>query len=185
MNRQTVGAISTELQKNQSGSFNPQEIQKATEQEYLDNLIWAVQHARKKIDCSSIPGHQECLKREAFDGDFYVTALLKKEKLLENVLRNYFIPTISCPTPFYDQSVYKYHHAKEEIEFLWVIPDKQTCEVFKENKNIIVLQEQGLLQFVLSYYDGTLFRLMKKLNGETEYAGNALEGKELWQSQRV
>jgi hypothetical protein len=55
-------------------------------------------------------------------------------KLLDNVLRNYFIPTRACPTPHFDQTVYRYDHHKEAIEFLWVIPDQETCEIFRENK---------------------------------------------------
>ena len=181
MSHETVGKIATDLQKSTPLAIDPREVQRATEQEYLDNLVWCVKHAKKQIDCSSIDGHDACKDRPAMDGSFYIAALIKKEKLLENVLRNYFIPTIACPTPHFDQTVYRYNHEKEDIEFLWVVPDQETCEIFRENKNIIVPAERGLLQFVLDYYNGNLFKLAKKLNGETQFAGDALEGKELWQ----
>ena len=109
------------------------------------------------------------------DGDFYIACLLKKEKLLQNVLRNYFVPTLACPTPHFDQTVYKFNANKEDLQFLWVVPDQETCEVFLENKEKIVPEEQALLKYVLEYYDGTLFNMAKKLNGESQFAGSALE----------
>ena len=57
-----------------------------------------------------------------FKGDFYIHVETKKEKLLENVLRNYFIPRETCPTPNYDQSVFTDHREKGEIQFFWTIP---------------------------------------------------------------
>lgn len=177
MSEKTLGAISSELLQKTPDSLDPREIQKATEKEYLDNLIWAIEHAQKKVDCSSLTGHEICKDRSAMTEDFYIVAILKKERLLENVLRNYFIPTLSCPTPHFDQTVYKYDYKKESLEFLWVVPDQETCEIFRENKDKIVPEEQGLLNFVLKYYDGTLFNMAKKLNGESAHAGVELQGK--------
>lgn len=175
MSKKTVGAIASQLRNSDHGSINPQEIQKAQEKEYLDNLVWCVKHARKEVDCSAIKGHDICKDRVAMEKDFYIAALLKKERLLENVLRNYFVPTISCPTPHFDQTVYKYSDHKGDVEFLWVIPDQETCEILRDNANIVVPAEQQLLQFVLRYYNGDLFRLAKKLNGESQFAGSMLE----------
>lgn len=174
MTKKTVGSIASEL-LSQSNTQDVIETQRATEQEYLDNLIWAVKHAQKKIDCSSIEGHKECASRIAFEKDFFIVVLLKKEKLLENVLRNYFITTLACPTPHFDQTVYRYDHKKEDVEFIWVVPDKETCEILSSNATIIVPEERQLLRMVLDYYDGTLFRIAKKFNGEHMAPGVALE----------
>ena len=174
MNKQTVGKIASDLMLKTPESSDPIEIQRATEREYLENLEWCVKHALKKVDCSSITNHDECKKRVAIDGDFYIAALLKKEKLLQNVLRNYFVATKSCPTPTFDQTIYKYNSKKEAIEFLWVVPDQETALTLKENKQIVVPAERSLLQFVLDYYDGNLHRICKKLNGETMDAGSML-----------
>lgn len=176
MKRETVGSSSIKAATSGQTCLDPREIQRATEKEYLDNLVWAVNHARKEVDCSSIDGHDYCQQREAFKGNFYIAALLKKEKLLDNVLRNYFIPTIDCPTPYYDQTIYRYNDKKGDIEFLWVIPDKETCEIFIENRNIIVPSERGLLEFILDFYSGKLLQIAKNLNGETGFAGGALKG---------
>ena len=175
--KQTVGSIASDLlSKHDYSKLNPQEIQRAQEKEYLDNLIWAVKHAQKKVDCSTIKDHDQCKDRASLDGDFFITAILKKEKLLENVLRNYFIPTKVCPTPTYDQTVYKYDSRKEDIEFIWVVPDRETCLTFKENITQIVPEERGLLKFILEFYDGTLYRKAKEFNGEQMILGGSLKG---------
>lgn len=171
----TLGQISSDLLMKVPDSMDPIEIQRATEKEYIDNLIWAVEHAQKKVDCSTIKGHDECKDRAAMDGSFFIAAIIKKEKLLSNVIRNYFIPTYDCPTPTYDQTIYRYNHKKEDIEFIWAIPDKETCLTLQENKDIVVPEERQLLQYVLDFYDGTLYRMMKKFNGESKHAGNLLE----------
>lgn len=180
-NRATVGKIASDLLVKEQNhatkeAANAIDIQRATEQEYLDNLVWAVKHALKQVDCSAIKGHEICASRPALTGDFYIVCLLKRERLLENVLRNYFIATTVCPTPTNDQTVYRYNSAKEDIEFLWVVPDDETCKIFMANKNKIVPEEQGLLKFIMDYYDGTLLQFAKKLNGETTSPGVLLEG---------
>jgi len=178
----TVGKIATDLLQSEAPRLvNPQEIQRAQEKEYLDNLVWCVSHARKEVDCSTIENHESCKDRTALEGDFFIAALIKKEKLLENVIRNYFVPTKACPTPTYDQTLYRYNSKKGSIEYLWTVPDRETCLTFAENKDKIVPAEQGLLKFVLEFYDGTLYRLCKKFNGEAQYAGGSLIGKEEWQ----
>jgi hypothetical protein len=174
--KKTVGSVASELLTKHDQPLSSIDVQKAQEKEYLDNLIWAALHAQKKVECLNIEGHDQCKDRVALEGDFFVSVLLKKEKLLENVLRNYFVPTKTCPTPCYDQTVYRFDENKQELEFLWVVPDRETCLTFKENKNIIAPQEQGLLKFVLEFYDGTLYKMCKKYNGEKMAAGVALEG---------
>lgn len=172
----TVGAIASELLSKANEKIDPREIQRAQEKEYLDNLVWAVKHAQKKIDCSTIKDHESCATREAIDGSFFIAAILKKEKLLENVLRNYFIPTRVCPTPTYDQTVFRYNAQKEDIEYIWTIPDRETCLTFKENITKIVPEEQALLKNILDFYSGALYRKAKEFNGEKMQIGGVLEG---------
>ena len=102
------------------------------------------------------------------DTDFYVVVNTKKERLMDNVIRNYFYHRKSCPTPEWDQVVYKYKYSSGELEFMWVVPSMHTCKMFKENLLSIDKKEKELLQFVLDYEDGTLFRLAKKENGERD-----------------
>lgn len=173
--KSTTGKIASELLSKRDQNFNPQEIQRAQEQEYLQNLEWAVNHAKKMVDCSTLPGHDSCKDRVSFEGSFFISVILKKEKLLENVLRNYFIPTKVCPTPSYDQTLYRYDDVKGSIEFIWVVPDRETALTFKENIAVIAPEERGLLKHIIDFYDGTLFRKMKSFNGESMNLGGSLE----------
>ena len=101
-------------------------------------------------------------------GDFYIVVTTKKERLMSNVLRNYFFGRFSCPTPEYDQTVYKYHRKDDQIEFLWVVPCKETCEVMKSDPLGVPQEEKELLKFVLDFEDGSLLRLSKGFNGEKQ-----------------
>ena|SRR5271165_3648921 len=151
MNRKkkTVGAQALDLMQKEPESRDPIELQREMQAEYVDELL----------DCAETYA-KKCI------GDFYIVVITKNEKLLPNVFRNFFLPRISCPTPDYDQSVYKYHHEHQMIEFIWTIPSKEACIHLRDNALIVDKSEHGLLQFVLWFEDGTLYRLAKRLNKE-------------------
>lgn len=162
--RETVGKVSQLLSQKQPDTQDPIELQQEMQKDYISNLFFAVQHATKRIDCSSL--HKECDIKEPRQGDFYILVITKKERLLENVIRNYFFTRDACPTPDYDQAVYKYHADTQDIEFIWIIPSKDTCLLFVENALQIIPEEKPLLQFILDFKDGTLMKKAKILNGE-------------------
>lgn len=148
--RETVGKISTDLLRSGDGyQVNPQEIQREVHKDYIDNLIQCYD-AHKNI----------------FPNDFFIVVITKRERLMENVLRNYFLARQSCPTTDYDQAVYRYNKKDNELEFLWVIPSKDSCEHLRDNALVVAPEERDLLRFVLEFYDGTLNEIVKKLNGE-------------------
>lgn len=149
--RKTVGALSQELLQKQFDTRDPIELQREMQQEYIDNLIVCVQK-----------------NREHCKGDFYVVVITKKEPLMPNVLRNYFFSRTSCPTPDYDQTVYRYKSAAEEIEYIWCIPDRETCFIFLENKDKVIFEETELLKTIIDFNDGSLYNTAKKLNNEQE-----------------
>lgn len=149
--RKTVGAFSQELLQKQFDTRDPIELQREMQQEYIDNLVVCVE---KNIN--------------QFKGDFFVVVITKKEPLMPNVLRNYFFTRTSCPTPDYDQTVYKYTYETQELEYLWCVPDRETCFVFLENKDKVIFEETELLDTIIDFNDGSLFRMAKKLNNEQE-----------------
>lgn len=118
----------------------------------------------------------ECVDRykKEFKGNFYIVVLTKKERLLQNVIRNYFFARLSCPTPDYDQAVYRYNKADGTIDFLWVLPAKDVCEFIKINALVIDPEETLLRDFVVDFYDGNLLKICKKLNAETENTGQLI-----------
>jgi hypothetical protein len=69
--------------------------------------------------------------KQVFTGDFFVVILFKNEHVFDEVHRSMFFPRKSCPTPTYSQTVYKYHSNIDALEFLWVIPDKDTCHFYQ------------------------------------------------------
>src|SRR5258708_21356759 len=147
--RETVGKIASDLMQKTPESLDPIEIERSMQEKYIDNLISSVEAGKKK-----------------YIGSFFVAVLLKNERLFPNIFRNYFIPRKTCPTPNYDQSVYRYNAEAEAIEYIWTIPDRVTCYTFKYNMKIIVPEERQLLELILKFQDGSLRRLAKKFNKE-------------------
>ena len=108
--------------------------------------------------------------KSKFNEDFYVIVLTKKERLMENVIRNYFLTRSTCPTPEWDQAVYRYTVPTDSLKFLWVIPSKDACAYLKDQALSIDKEERPLLNFVLAFEDDSLFRMAKTMNGEEDFS---------------
>ncbi len=145
----TAGKIATDLMQKGMEQVNPIEYQREIHKQYEKEIYTCVENGIKK-----------------YDGDFFIVVLYKRERALLNVYRAYYFPRQSCPTPSYDQIVYKYHRKDRLIELLWVMPDLETATVFQNHALEVSPEEQGLLHFVLDFYDGTLDKLAQKLNNE-------------------
>ena len=145
----TVGAVSAELLQKTPDTLSPIENMQEQLTDWDKNIFECLDNARKQ-----------------YPGDFFIMVITKKEPLLKNVLRNYFIARQTCPTPGYDQAVYKYDHENQAVNFLWVVPSKDTVATLFFNKDRVVPEEWGLLQHVLNFMDGTLDKRCMKLNGE-------------------
>lgn len=149
--RETVGALSTRLLMSKPQTQDPIEIERSRQESFINCMLDFIEKERKK-----------------YHHDFYIEVQLRKEPLMPNVFRNQFYSRKSCPTPNYDQSVWKYHYIAEDLEFLWTVPDRQTCHTLVGHVLEVPDNEKELLNFVLDFQDGTLFRKMKKLNGEQD-----------------
>ena len=149
MSKDTVGKISSELMQKEPESRDPIEIQRATEQEYIQHL-------------------NECLERgkKTYPDNFFIVVITKNERLMKNVFRNYFFCRLSCPTPDYDQTVYRYLAKEGVLEYLWTIPCRDASMHLKDNALNVSKEEKPILDMVLDFADGTLYRLAKKLNNE-------------------
>ena len=147
--KETVGKLSSDLLLKDVDTRDPIELQRVMHKDYEKNLYEAIENGKK-----------------SYPRDFFVVVITKKEKLMPNVLRNYFFTRETCPTPEYDQTVYHYHREGDVIEFLWVLPSKDTCVLFKNNVLQIAPEEKWLLEFILKDSAGELLELSKKLNGE-------------------
>jgi hypothetical protein len=149
MTRETVGKVAHDLLLKQPDTDSPIEQMRESLTEYEQNLLERVEDGKKK-----------------YISDFFVVVITKRERLMTNVMRNYFFHRISCPTPQWDQAVYSYSIKDDELEFLWVIPSRDACEHLRNNALYVHPDERELLGFVLDFYDGTLDKLAKSMNGE-------------------
>lgn len=147
--RETVGALSSRLLLSEPDTRDPREIEASRQKAYIDCMLDFIEKERMK-----------------YQHDFYIEVQIRKEKLMPNVFRNQFFSKKACPTPTWDQNLYKYHYLADELEYLWTVPDKQTCQIMHANALDVPESERTLLNFVLDFHDGTLFKRMKKLNGE-------------------
>lgn len=147
--RETVGKVSRDLSLKEPATRSPIEQMRESLTDYDKNV-------------------HECIDRgkKALPGDFFVEVTTKQEPLMPNVIRNYFSYRNSCSTPNYDQAMYKYTLKNDQITFLWVIPSRGICHLLLENRLQVPPEEYGLLEFVLRFESGDLFRVCKTLNGE-------------------
>lgn len=149
MTKKTVGQAAVDLTRKDPITRDPIAIEREAHKEYEKNVMMCLENSKNK-----------------YRGDFYIVVLTKKEKKLQNVIRNIYFSRGSCPTPHYDQTVYKYARENDQLQFCWVLPSKDTCELFKDNVARIDPLEYELLENVLNLYDGTLHELAQTLNGE-------------------
>lgn len=64
------------------------------------------------------------------DTHFYVCVQTKRERLLQNVIRNLFYSRKTRPIPDYDLALYYYDPKDEKLTFVWCVPDKDTVKYF-------------------------------------------------------
>jgi hypothetical protein len=151
--RKTVGQIVSELLINESTETSfptPAEANEEKFRKFEQALLLCIERGKK-----------------LFDGDFYIDVASKKERSLQGkAYRDYFIPKGACPTPQYDQTVYRYYRNDDRVEFLWVIPAKDICGFIIENALILPDEQAQLRDFVLKFTSGELDQLAMKLNGE-------------------
>ena len=148
--RKTAGQISLELSQKKPESITYEEQAARNMKNYEDNVLLCVEKGK-----------------EVHKDDFYVVVINKFEPLLRNISRNYFAHLVDCPTPDYDQTVFKYHKKDDHLEFLWTIPTRVICLYLKENALILESDlDKESLKHVLNFSDGTYYTLCKKLNNE-------------------
>jgi len=117
-------------------------------------------------------GYMDTLKDTAIKGKkkytntFYVVVLTKREKLIAKTMRNYFYARQSCPTPGYEQAVYKFNSKDESLSFLWMVPTKEMCNQMYEQRFCMDLINDPLLPYVVEFIEGGLYRQALTLNGE-------------------
>ena len=126
---------------------------------------------RKRMEPSVMKDVQDCaLKAKDHIGyinkDFYVVLIITTDRILRQP-KFMKIARKSCPTPVYKQSVWKYRHLVNDLEFLWSIPSKELYYHILRNKYQFLndRETQKLAQFVILMETGDLLKWVKKENG--------------------
>lgn len=150
MGKDTVGKLSSELlQHDTYGDISSGDQMREQLREYEDNIAATITAGKS-----------------SFSSDFFVVVITKRERLMPNVIRNYFFSRLSCPSPDYDQTVYHYHQKDDHLEFLWVVPAPVAVKDMLKHRHDLDMSFYGLLKFVLEFLDGTLEAKARTLNGE-------------------
>ena len=103
--RKSIGELSTELASKTPDTLDPIELQQEIQGDsYEEQFLEAVSRGMDK-----------------YFRDFYIVTVNQRFRLFSNVCRTYFIDRLSCPTPDFDQNVYRITRRSGEINFLWAI----------------------------------------------------------------
>jgi hypothetical protein len=146
----TVGELSGQVSQVDMGKQNVIELAREMLTDFDKNVYQSLDTALKQYP----------------NRDIYLVVLHKRERLLPNVIRNFFSFRLSAPTPTPEQTVFKYDHKKQEIEFLWSIPDDETCRIYYNNRSMVDPSDYDILQMVIDFRDGKLYEKALQLNGE-------------------
>jgi hypothetical protein len=136
--RKTVGALANEL------LVRPDEKQG----------VW---DTMKEMTKKFLPEIETCINRHKdWTEPFYVVVINKRERLMVNVIRQYFLARRTLPTPDLDQSVFKYTPSSGELRYLWTVPDKATVEYLASKVGDIPSDERQLQNFCKFFKTGQL-----------------------------
>lgn len=112
---------------------------------------------------------QDSAKKDYFlNRDFYIVLVPTNTRDTQMLPMDLPFVRRSCPSPGYNQNVWKYHHKTGTLEFLWSIPRKAIYYWLYNNRykymNDPVLKSRTV--FVVSMESGKLLEWVKKENGE-------------------
>ncbi len=165
--RKTVGEEAYKRQENPDTKQGIIDTQREMDKEYFGEIEKCIQNHKH------------------WDQPFYIVVLCKKEQLMENVIRRYFIGRMSMPTPQWDQTLWRYDPKSGDLRFVWVLPDQETAKWMAMNPQTLQEKHLELLCFVLDFLDKKLYSFYHNLfhKGEKEcdlsescYSGLQLQG---------
>ncbi len=106
------------------------------------------------------------LKHDAYKNkDFYIVVIHDIEKLTQ-VPRNRVFHRLTCPTPTFTQSVWKYHRDSSSLEFLWSIPTKIRHYYLVHNFHTLDKDDIDQAKMCILFENGELDEWVKKENNE-------------------
>ena len=152
--KKTVGEASLQLSQNKE-THTPVDIQRE---------VHKGSNSKKSYEEEIGVTVKRALSDSLIKGDFYVVVLLRRERTLSNVVRQMFFYRQTCPTPEYDQTVYKYHKDSQCLEYIWTVPDLMACTRLRHMREEVTDDQKLLLSMVDAFYSGELDKMASKLN---------------------
>jgi hypothetical protein len=142
---------------------------------YLENMAKNVNNDMTLASDITKPQLSECEKevwdcyyknKDRYKHDFALVVLLLNHRAMDKMKRAKYFTRHTVPSPDYDQIVFYCRKNKDIPEYLWTVPDIETCNRMMAYKYQVPPEEYGLLQHVLDFYDGTLLKKAKFYNNE-------------------
>jgi len=100
--------------------------------------------------------------------DFYIISHVKVEWFNPKLWRQQFVSSLDCPRPYLNFTVFKYHRKIDMVEELWCLPDRATLNFYYNLRHLASPDEEKIVKYCVAYKDGTLYRKMQELNGESK-----------------
>ena len=120
---------------------------------FPDQLYKAIDWANKEC-----PDHNR---------DFFISTILWNDPFNPKLFKRQWFWSFECPRPYVNFTVFKYHRKSDHIEMIWSIPDRETLNFYYDNRIHASPEDWVILKDVIAYKDGSLYKKMKELNGET------------------
>lgn len=150
----TVGQYSYELSQKED-KHNSIELQED---------IHKGSNSKKSYEEEIYEAYRRAVCDDSIKDPFYIVVLFKRERMLKNVVRQLFFYRQTCPTPEYDQTVYRCVSGEDKIEFIWTVPNNSTCMYLPTIKNELTLDQLELLTFIEKFNNGDLDKKCAELN---------------------
>lgn len=149
MTKKTVGAIIAENAAKHHDPVHLLEYSEASMKAYHSDIQLCAQKDKNR-----------------YKGDFYVIGLFKEEKALLGTPLWKVFSRNTCPTPNYAQDVFLYDHQAQELKDIWTLPTRDWCKFIVKHAKYLPPHQYKLINYVLSFHDGSLFSKCQELNGE-------------------
>ncbi len=134
----TVGQKAYELLSQPAEPINIVDIQREADKEFVKEIEEIIRTHKK------------------FAPKYYIQVVLKKERLMENVIRRYFFKRKSEPIADFDTTLFSYDNEKEQLYFHWTVPDPTTCHYLLTHESSLPADERPLLEMVKKFSAGSL-----------------------------
>lgn len=135
--KRTVGQASLELSDKAKEKYDAVELQREMTKDYLNEIY-------------------KTAKSVNWEDPFYICVQARKERLLENVVRNQFYARKTRPLPDFDLTCFSYDPKTEDLKYEWTIPDPDTCLWLLANEDELPEDHQQLIYFIKQFSQGKL-----------------------------